>query len=104
MGIKRAKISPPIPQWELDLNFDPSLVLSDRRMNASWCNYKGEEVQPSPLAPPAEAVARKAGIFDLSYLPLRNPDKFVAGGIHDNFSETQRFGLDPSWGGYWEIC
>jgi hypothetical protein len=42
------------------------------------------------LATPAEAVARKAGIFDLSYLPLRNPDKFVAGGIHDNFSEWER--------------
>jgi hypothetical protein len=91
---KRGKVSPPIPRWELDANFDPLSVMNDR-VYEEWCNYAGEEVQPSPLSPSAESVSKKEGIFDLNYLPFRNPSTFVAGGLHNHLDEWERITSNP---------
>ena len=86
-----------MPDWELGVAFEPLQAIAGLRSNATWVNYKGEEVQPSPLAPAAEFVAASDKVpFDLASLPLRNPDTFVSGGLQGNFEAWQDIGASDN--------
>ncbi len=76
---KRPKKEIAFRQWE-DASFDPVSAVEAKRSVPAWVNYEGRLVQPSAAGPRAEQVAADDSVrFDLTDLPLRDPDQFIAG-------------------------
>ncbi len=64
-----------IPQWELDLDFDPTSILHKCRHNPTWTTMGGE-TPTLPVSVTAEAVLKDNIAFDVTVLPVRDPNVF----------------------------
>lgn len=77
-----------VPDWELESGFDPTQIFI--RDMPAWLTLKSGEI-PSPAnCPCAEDVLKNDASFDIELLPLRDPDEFVCGQIHNNISEWEK--------------
>ncbi|VDI52894.1 Hypothetical predicted protein [Mytilus galloprovincialis] len=74
-----------IPEWELESGFDPLNVTV--REKPAWLTLKGRVPSLTNLSPRAEEVYHDNVLFDIDYLQLRDPDKFVTGQLHNCVSE-----------------
>lgn len=81
--IKRQKCCPVVPKWELR-----------RDTCARFVNVNGEVVHPSSrVIVSAEDVVNSKLSVSLCKLPLRDPDSFVPGGIHDCLQEWEKLDI-----------
>lgn len=72
--------------------FDPVKAQRELRHAPSWMDFKGNCVRPPGCVGPASAeqVARGESDADIGSLPFRNPNEFVAGGIHEHLQEWDK--------------
>ena len=70
-----------VPDWEMESGFDPTKV--NVRQTPAWVTLGGGIPSHTIHIPSAEEVLNKDILFDINTLPLRDPDKFVSGQIHE---------------------
>ncbi|XP_069129670.1 uncharacterized protein [Argopecten irradians] len=76
-----------VPEWEQFGDFNPYAV--NVRDGPTWVTLKGRSLSPSTLHSSAEDVVNRGMEFDIDGLPLRDPDNFVAGQLHDNIENWE---------------
>jgi hypothetical protein len=79
-----------IPEWERQVKFNPELAASRIQHNDTWIflrNQDGNALRSPAPQPSFESVLDSGVDFDMFLLPLRNPDNFVAGGLHKCYEE-----------------
>lgn len=96
--IKRQKCCPVVPKWELRTdsleNCEDTCITFHRDTCARFVNVNGEVVQPSSrVIVSAEDVVNSKLSVSLCKLPLRDPDSFVTGGIHDCLQEWEKLDI-----------
>jgi hypothetical protein len=86
---------PDVPDWEYNTGFDPVSAESHKRVQASWTTIR--RASPSVTAQPLIFNHVLNGLLhhqkvpmSLETLPLRNPDRFVAGQLHQNIEAWDR--------------
>jgi len=75
-----------VPLWEMESGFNPVGV--GVRQKPAWVTLGGEIPSPATHGPSAEDVLKNAD-FDINSLPLRDPNFFVSGQIHEHLSNWQ---------------
>lgn len=71
-----------VPDWEKFTHFDPNAVLV--RDSPTWVTLGGTSLLPDNPHPSAEDVVERNVSFNIDSLPLRDPEKFVAGQLQCN--------------------
>ena len=91
MEPKRGKLLLDIPEWELECDFDPSLINIRMRSQHEhdWVNYRGETLSTSACQITAEDVVAGSD-FGLDNLQFRNPNVFIAGNLHNYPEEWEK--------------
>ena len=76
-----------VPVWELTIiDFQPQAAAMQTRNTVQWVALEGNEPALS-VHVRAEEVLENSTSFDVSALPLRDPDHFVAGQLHSCITE-----------------
>ncbi|XP_064647465.1 uncharacterized protein LOC135500149 [Lineus longissimus] len=77
-----------IQDWEFQIPFDPQRAVASKHLSPQWTTLDGREPRLSThQCPDFESVINDGVCFDLNELPLRNPDHFVAGQVHQNLDQ-----------------
>ncbi|XP_064641919.1 uncharacterized protein LOC135496488 [Lineus longissimus] len=77
-----------IQDWEFQIPFDPQRAVASKHLSPLWTTLDGREPRLSThQCPDFESVINDGVCFDLNELPLRNPDHFVAGQVHQNLDQ-----------------
>lgn len=77
-----------IHKWEIESGFYPEKIVI--RNKPAWVTLEGDIPSPSIHVLQAEDVLEGNNDFDIKTLPLRDPNYFVSGQIHDNLRDWQQ--------------
>ena len=83
-----AMVSFRFPEWEKTVDFNPSVDQTSQK--ESWVTLGKGSPQLLAHHARAEPVVRGEDIYDINTLPLRNPDTFVSGGLHNHVNECRK--------------
>ena len=83
-----------LPKWEIESGFDPESVVVSR---PAWVTLQGEIPSPTIPVVSAEEVL-KGTVFDINSLPIRDPDCFLSGQIHENVPKWKEILCDEGMG------
>lgn len=77
-----------IPEWEFKCSFDPVTAMSNVNQEVHWTTLSsGKNLQsPTPVIPFEQVLDGNVSL-NVNSLPLRDPDNFVAGEIHNHYEE-----------------
>lgn len=77
-----------VPDWEKVCEFDPYKI--EQRDKPAWITLGGEAPSCPTTHPSAEEVLDMHVDFDINSLPIRDPNKFVSGQIHNFWDEWEK--------------
>lgn len=80
-----------VPEWEFDCNFNPVHAENNKRKHPIWTTLGGDNI-PSHVDP--YIFNEECAVKSSCSLYLRNPDFFIAGGLHNQFCHWEKILLD----------